>query len=289
MEQLPQHIQYEHGGTVGIDIPVVPAASQTVSCYSGGNEALFEDETATLTSIATTLSSAASRGDRTISVASASNIARGQRLWLTAYEDVLVKSVSETTVTLQRRLLNDHASAATVKSHRLSYTVSAASATTMFWDGRLEWFIDDGETTETLYHQPCISTKYRFYRAAGVQDWYTEEPRLYDLVDPDSDATLALDAALAEVVKRVAAHVQGRAWSYIGPASFVAATVFAAQMALHRPMADDAAERLYMRYEAALVSELERVTSGTAWRDADQDGHVEAQEQRSFRSGRVLR
>jgi len=285
MDQLPQHITHNRAVTVAIDVPARPSSTQTVSLYTGGGTAIFEDQAATLTSISTTLSASASRGASAISVASATNIAKGSTLWLTAHEDVRVKSVTGTNVQLWRPLMHDHDSTADAQSHRLTYAVSAANAGTLFWDGRLVWLIDSA----TVYQQPCICTKYPWYRHAGIQDWYAEEPRLYDLLDPEVDAEEALDAALAEVVKRVAAATARRAWTYVGPVSFVAATIYAAQCTLYRRQSGDAAEQLYARYREAFQTEIEQVTSGAAWRDEDQDSDFEAHEQRSFRSGRLFR
>ena len=116
-----------------------------------------------------------------------------------------------------------------------------------------------------------------------------EEPKLNDLLDDEIDADRALDIAFDDVVKRIAAVTQGRAWTYIGPQSFKQATIFAAQRNLYRRQPGDTAEELYLRYQKELTDELERVTAGTAWRDADQDGVVEEHEQPRIRSVRISR
>lgn len=286
---LPQHILYNVGGTVSIWAPVRPVATQTVSCYTGGGGEVFAAQDATIEAIDTTLSSAATVGSRSLAVASATGIAAGSTLLLSSFEQVVVKSISGTDVTLRRPLLDSHASGAAAQSCKLSYAVTAEQAATLFWDGRLEWLVDEGEAAETVYHQAAICTKHRFYRAADEADWLDEEPLLYDVLDPNADPDRQLDRALNDVVSRLSALTEGRAWSYVGPDSFKRATVYAAQMNLYRKQAGDDAEQLYERYRAEFQSELERVVAGTAWRDADQDGAVDASEQRSARSMRLYR
>lgn len=282
---LPQHIQYGVASTVRITIPERPSATYTVSCYGGSGQAIFEAATATLDSVATTLSAAAAAGAATISATSATGIAKNDTLWLTGEEEVVVKSVSGTTVTLRRPLMDSHASGAAVESHDLSYSVSAALAGTRFWDGRLEWTVDSGAP----YVQPCICTSYRWYRSASAADWYDEEPKLYDVLDSEYDVERHLDLALADVIKRIGTRERGRVWNYIGPDSFRDATILAAQRRLYRRTSGEESRELYERYTSELSDELERVMSSVAWRDANQDGAVDEAEQPTYRSIRMLR
>lgn len=285
----PQHIPHNTGGAVSIQVPVRPAASQTVSCYTGAGAEVFSGETATLTAINTTLTSSASRGDRALAVNAGTNIVAGSTLWITAREQVLVKSISGTDVTLVRPLMYSHASGATVQSHTLSYSVSATQAATLFWDGRLEWLVDDGEATEALYHQPAICAKYELVRFADEADWFDEEPLLYDILDPNSSPDRQLQRAWDDVAGRLASLTSGRAWTYVGATSFIRATIYAAQVGLYRRQSGDGARELYERYQAELQSEIEKVVAGTAWRDENQDGAIGGSEQRSGRSMRLIR
>lgn len=290
MSSLPTHILYSAATPIEIDVDVVPAATQTVTLRTGDGGAIFSDQNVTASTISTTISASASAGDRTITVASATGISSDREFWLrTPNEKVKCKTISGTTVTLYAPLVYSHASSSTAEGTRLTYTVTAAQAATMFWDGSLQWIIDVDTNTERHYHQACICTRYPFYRVATLVDWRAEEPKVSDLIEDELDVERFLDEALAEVIERIAAKTEGRAWAYRGPHQFKRATIFAAQMAHYRHMAGDEAERLYRRYIESLDDELQRVVAGIATRDTDQDQIPEATEQFIYQSVRKYR
>jgi hypothetical protein len=288
---IPQHITYEKATTVEINIPTPPSSTQTVSLYTGDGAAIFEDQSATASTISTTLSAGAAVGATSIAVTSATGITPGRRFNVgTAateqVEECRCESISGTTVTLWTKLLFAHASGATVKGTRLTYSVSAANAATLFWDGRLEWTVD----TSTLYVQAACCTKYPFRtNMATKQDLLDENPHTPDLLDADMDPQRLVIKGAEDVIKRVAALTNGRAHSFIGSVQFTDAVVYAAWMRYYRRLPGEEAERLYERYSATLASELETLMAGVTYRDADQDGVVEEAEQRSYRSRRLFR
>jgi hypothetical protein len=285
VRELPQHLQYNVINTVTFFAASQPTAA-VVSLYTDENNAIFEDQTATIESVDTTLNGAVSAGATSIIVAANTNIDAGDRLIIAdPVEEVLVAATpASTTVTLRRPLLHDHATGEKVQSTRLTFSVSAANSATKFWDGRLKWTLD----TNTIRYQDCICTEYAFYRAATEQHLFDEEAKLQTLLDPEDDVSRLLDDGLAEVVARVNALTQGRAWSYTGPTQFAAATVFAALMAFYRSRPGTVAGEMMARYEDTLQKELTLIT-GASPRDTDQDGVIEREEQVMRRSGMIRR
>lgn len=282
---LPRHILHNKATTVSITLPSRPATSYTVSLYNDHGTAIFEDQNATLTSVDTTLSAAPSAGDTSVSVASASGISAGDTVLVgTLEEPAVVRSISGTTLTLRRELVNDHGSGEALVSSRLTYQVSAANAATRFWDGRLVWTVD----TNTVYYQDAIVTSYPFYRAASIDGLWDEDPALADVVDDAMDLERLLDDALGDVIRRVNASTRGRAWSYTGPQQFEDATYFAAMMRVYRSRAGDTNREMFERYQKELEQELSRLL-GAAPRDEDQDGVIEDHEQVNYRSRELRR
>lgn len=289
-QAAPQHIPYGVGCVVEMYVPVRPTAStgtQTVTCYTGSGTAIFTAGAASLESINTTISAAAA-GATSVVVASASGIATGKIVRLSGREDALVKSVSSTTVNLRSPLIESHAASATCQSHRVYYTVTAAQAATLFWDGRLEWTIDAAiAASKAIYNQACCCSKYPFSTTMATwADLADEEPQIAAVLDAEVDVSRLLVKAAEDVRKRLDAITQGRAATYVGPVNFTDAVVFAALMRHYRSQRDDV---LYERYQATLKEELELLLAGAVYRDANQDGAVDENEQRGLRSVQVIR
>jgi hypothetical protein len=283
----PQHIPYGVGCVVEMYVPVRPAATQTVACYTGDGASVFTAQTATLESINTTISAAAAAGARSITVTSANNITTGCVVTLSNREDVLVKSVSSTTVTLRSPLVESHAINATCRSHRVHYTVTAAQAATLFWDGRLEWVIDSANTTKAVYNQACCCSKYPFQTTmATYVDLADEEPQIAAVLDDEIDVSRLLMKGAEDVRKRLDAITQGRSATYVAPVNFTDAVVFAALMRHYRSQRDDV---MFERYREAVRGEIDLLLAGAVYRDADQDGKIEENEQRAARSVQLVR
>jgi len=281
----PQHILYGVATTVAIDVHDRPSAA-TVSCYAGDGAAIFEDKTASISTISTTLNGAVSAGGLTLIVNSATGIAAGLEMWVRSPDEkVLVKSVASTTATLRRPLLNAHATAAVVEGTRLTYSVSSTYASTRFWDGRLVWTLDS--TREIV--QACCCSSYPFDTdLATEQDLYDWDP-LIDQKLPNIDTQRLLVNGGRDVLKRLEALTAGRAFTFIGSPQFTDAVALAALRRFWQPRPGEEAARLYDRYNAALNDEMERLVAGVVCRDANQDGVVEDQEQRAYRSIRLVR
>lgn len=283
---LPQHIQYQTATVVELDVQEMPSSTATVSGYAAGGGALFEDQNATQDTISTTLSSGASKGDATISVGSATGISSGREFWVrTPDEKVRCKTISGTTVTLWNPLLTDHASGVSVEGTRLQYTVTAAQAEPLTWDGRLEWTVDSAN----VYQQLMVCTKYNpFHQLTTEQDLFDVEPLLGNIIPAALDTQKLISNAIGEVLSRVAAKTMGRAHGYTGGAQLVRATAKAALMLVYSSKPGDENNRLYERYMEQLEGEIDRFMAFVP-SDQDQDGVIEAHEQTSSQSVRMLR
>jgi hypothetical protein len=286
---LPSHILYDVGNEISIDVPVRPAATQTVACYRDSGAAIFTAQNATLSTINTVNNAAIAINATSLTVSNATGLAASREFWIRSPDEkLLCRSISGTTVTLARPCLFAHTNASTVEGTRITYAVTSTQAGTLFWDGYLDWVIDTGESTARHYHSHCVCTKHPFYRTATTQDLFDEDSLLARHIVDSVDPERLLDKGLREVVKSIAGKTEGRAWSYSGPHQFNDATVLAAFMVFYRPQGSDIAERLYKRYSDAFGSELDRLT-GFVRRDTDQDGQAEAHERFSMRSARLHR
>ena len=271
---LPQHITYGEGGTVYIDLQTRPT-SVTVTIEKSDGSDIVIGKTATINSVNTTLSGAASQGAATVSVVSASNIANGQVLYMSDDpEHVLVQSVNGTTVTLRRPLMKNHISGAAFQGTRASYTVSSSDAGSLMWDGRIKWTVDN-----VIEWSEIECTKYPLRRRATIQDAYDRQPKLYEILDSEVDTERLLDLGHEEVLSRIGAKHRARV--YPGSMSFISATVLAALMLYYEHQPTEQGTVLYERYTQLLQEELERVTEIIA-PDSDQDGKIEATDRQAF-------
>lgn len=135
---------YNAGGTIETTVLDYRPDSATVQVLDGAGATKVPAGTvATLDPVNTTLSSSASAGATSVAVTSAANIVIGRRYWIGGWtverESITVASVSGTTVTLRRPLRNAHALGEAFIGTRLSYTITAAQANALWWDGRAIW------------------------------------------------------------------------------------------------------------------------------------------------------
>lgn len=269
---LPQHITYNTDSTLTLYLTSRPTTVTIEVETDAGGEVVASGTATTVNSVNTTLSSAASKGDRTVSVASATGISNGSKLALTDVpEHVLVKSVSGTTVTLRRPLLEDHASGTTCQGYTVTYTVSAADADTLFWRGRAIWMVDGAP-----YYTAVECTKYPLRRQATMNDIWAVHSKAHQVIPPEMDTEEALAVAHEDVLSHIAAKAPARVFT--GGQEFNRAVAFAFCVNLYRDQSNERGTVLFERFSAALENELEKITQTTP-RDTDQDGVVEASEQ----------
>lgn len=269
---LPQHITYQEGGTIYYDALSLPS-NVVVDIFTGDNSQLVTSQAANISSISTALSNAASRGATSINLTNVDGVECGSVVWLQDDpEPALVRKIDNSNVAyLRRPLLKDHVSNATVQGTRCSYAVNSAVANATFFEGRIKWTLDGKVDWAAL---EC--TKYPLKRHATIQDVFDRQPKLYELLDPETDTERLLDLAHDEVLQRIGA--QGRARVFTGSPEFKNATVLAMLMLFYERMSSNEGKELFERYSNLFEADLER-SMNTTPRDTNQDGVVAPAEQ----------
>lgn len=281
---LPQHLTFGEGGTVSINLLEQPTAAN-VSIVQGDGTTVVSGLAATVSTINTTLTNAATRGEFAINVDGTTGIAVGSVMHITDDpEEVLVSKVVAPEVTLRRPLLRDHLSASAVQGTQVSAVVNAQLSNALWWDGHCEWLVDG-----VKYFTAVECTKYPIDRLATVQDIEDIEPSFYHLADEELDVDRLLDLALTHVLKRIAAKSPDmRVKVFPGSTEFRHVTALAAlKLFFMRQRGEDAAT-LYERYTTVLRGEIDSLV-GVIPRDADQDGVIEPSDKISMRSVRLWR
>ena len=279
---LPQHITKDIGGILWVDIPQT-AANALVTVRDGDGTLRISNATATVSAVATVATQALVAGNTVVVLGNAQAVTSGAEFWIrTPDEKVRAKTIDGNAVTLWHPILQDHANGVTVEGTRISYAVPSANSTTLFWDGRAEWTVNSA----TLVITAVECTKYPLERQATVQDMYAEFPRADMYLDSHEDAERLLEIAHDDVLSRLGG--KGRARVYTGSREFTRAVVFAAWMMHFRRATSEDGQRLYERYKEELGDELERMAEVVP-RDEDQDGAVEENERRAYRSIRLYR
>lgn len=280
---IPQHILYNTNSTVYLDT-LTKLTTATVSIYTDNGTAIVSGATATNSTISTTLASAYSAGDTVITVAAATGISVGSKFWIQDDpEDVLVKKVSGTTITLRRPLMYNHISGATCQGNRLSYTVSAANANTLFWEGRIEWY-----SNGVLKHVSAVEcSKYPLNRLATLQDVFDENPKTRNMLPDDIDMKRLLDLAHEDVLTTIAAVDKVRILTASGR-ELSRAVVLQFWKNYYRRDTSDDGERLYQRYDNELNNEIKKITAILP-ADKNQDGVISANENIRMKNVRLSR
>lgn len=281
---LPQYIGYEEGGTVFIDVSGLPTTA-TVAIEDGNGSEILSTTNATISTINTTLAANIDRGDMSFTVASNTGFEVGKTCWLQDDpEAVLIKKIEGTKIYTRRPIIYDHTAGAEVEGGRVTLDVNAATATDLFWDGRVIWNIDG-----TKNYTSIECTKYPLERLATSNDLADLEPKIYDVLDSESDVERLLDIGHQHVLKQIAVKAPDlRARVFVGSMAFKTATAYAALMIHYGRRGNDSAREQASYYEKMLNKEIDAVTITTP-RDADQDEDIEESERMSMRTVKLYR
>ena len=281
---LPQHIQYGVGGTVTIELEDRP--TNALGTLIKGDGTSLGVITGTVSTINTTLGTAATRGTSTLNVAANTGMAVGKTIKLTDDPEVaLIQKVAGTTVTLRQKLLNDHIAGAAAQSTEVSFSCNSSVANTLFFDGHIDVNVDGGSY---FAHTSVECTKYPTRDLCTTQDLFDIEPALYQLLDDSADLERWKDVASQYVLSRMATSSPDlRVRVFPGSSEFSQATALACMMMLYGRQHGDEAAEMYQRYKERLDSEIARVSQTTP-RDTDQDATVELSERISPYGGRVV-
>jgi hypothetical protein len=278
-----QHITKDAGGTVYLDASE-RLTTPTVTVKTGNGDALVTGATATLEAISTTLSSAATKGDTTIAVTLATGITFGARIWIGGIEDVIVRYVSGTTLSLARPLAYSHASGSAVQSYHVSYAVSPSIANTFFLHGWCEW-----SSGGVLYaNTPLMCTSSPIFSLTTLQNILDEDSELHRKLSPYDDPVRMLDQAWKDTLQKIGTKAQTGLFKASGDV-LNNAVKFAFFRNMYRPRFGEGEQELYREYKSLFVDEIAEIVPQLAM-DIDEDGQTnEDGERASFRTIRLVR
>lgn len=271
-----QHITYGVGGQIYLDA-AEQLTTPTVSVYDGQGNTLVSDQSATLSTVDTTVSSAVSARSTSISVTSATGITAGGVYNLGGREDILVASISGTTVTLARPTFYAHANGAELVGFRVTYTVSAAAADRTFWFGFAAW-----KSNSNLYaHTSLCCTKQPLFLSTTIQDLIDADSAILSKLDSNADVVRMLQRGFEDVIRAIDVKEEARLFRASGVA-FNKPIIYAVLRNHYMSRVSPTEIQLYDRYLDAFDKALSEVVSSLP-RDTDEDGETnEEGEQLSF-------
>jgi hypothetical protein len=281
---LPQHLTYQEGGVISLDLATLPTAV-TVAVLDGNGTAQMNHTSCNISTIDTTLAANTSKGATSFTVAANTGFSVGKTVHIQDDpEEALIRKIEGTTIYTRRPLMYAHVSGAAIEGARVDMNVPSSSANSLWWDGRASWNVD-GETHYTAVE--C--TKYPIDRSTFTQKLYDVEPKAYDILPPESDIDRFLDRGLEYVLKQIAKISPDlRTRVYTGSMEFNEATALASWYLFYRYRKGEEARMLAENYKQDLDSEIASICAVTP-RDADQDGYIESDERVSARTVRVRR
>ena len=169
-----------------------------------------------------------------------------------------------------------------VEGTMLSCTINAATAASLFWDGRAKWYADG----EFLDYTAVDCGLYPLKRKATSQDVFDVDPMVNSILPASFNMERALDVAHAEVLKRMAGEQRIRVFT--GSMEFRRATAIACIRQVYLSQTGEEAERMYKRYTGELEAEIMRITRIVP-RDENQDGFVSGNEVYRHMTVRLVR
>lgn len=283
---LPQHITYQLGGTITVDLQSRPI-NATVAIYDNDGTQLLSPQVANVSTINTSLITAVSKGDTIVNVASNTGISNGKVFWIQDDpEALLVTKVAGGEVTIRRPARNDHVNASTVEGTELAFAVNSSSANALFWDGHAEWNICTSEGLYVVEHTSLECTKYPLRDLTSDQDIFDEDAKIADKLDAEHDMVRSRWKAAQDLFMKIGQRDRARVFADSGH-SFKRAIVFQWFVNFWRPKAGDEAREMRRTYEEALDGALKQL--GILPRDTDQDGVKEIDERINFRSVEIRR
>jgi len=171
------------GGTVWTEFLGRRPASCTVDIFKGAGAQVVTTGACTVDTVNTTSTAATAAQDEAVALTSVAGITTGRR-YLFGGEEVGIKSISGSTVTLWAPLAIVHAIGSTFQGLRVTYDVSALQAATVWSDGYATFTPDSGLPQTEVVH--C--TKHTFPDAMiSAYDVRGIIPRMSGSVDADLD------------------------------------------------------------------------------------------------------
>jgi hypothetical protein len=282
---LPQHITYGKGGVIYIERQTRADNAQVSIVDAKGSE-LLGAQTATVSTVDTTLANDGSKGDTAINVALNTGLAVGVKFWAQDDpEELRVRKVVGNTVHLRGKLLHDHVSGAAVEGTRISYTLTQATAgvNTLAWDGHAIWNIDGGASLE---HVAVEITRYPLGDMTGEQDLLVEDDEVFEKLGEHHDLVATRAQAAQDLIARVGLKDRARVFLDSGQ-SFKRAVAMQWFHNFWRSKVGPEARSMQENYATAVDQELAKL--GVLPRDLDQDTVVEPGERYQVRTRRAVR
>lgn len=280
---LPQAIIQNVGGTISVEPPVVPGAAPTVTVRTDTDAVIAAAAVAVRDALAitpTTLASAAALGVRELTLASATGVVAGRRYRIgpadpaTAIQPiewVFVRSIAGAVLTLREPTRYAHLTAAVFSSTRLTYLVTAAQATTQFFDGHAEWDIDSTTHPENIW-TGVECTLRRLENLCTEVEVGALDPRLWQRLHSNHDSRQFINDAFERVLQRLGGAFRVR--TMVGSDAFIEATAYRALYDLASHHGDKEGIARF----GALLDDAVRDLLSTRPADLDQDGAVEPHE-----------
>jgi len=148
---MSQDVIYGRGGTIDTHFLGHRPTTCTVTIYDANATALVTAGSCTVDPVNTTLSAPSLIGDLSVVVASATGIVAGRRYLLDG-EEVTIKSVSGTTVSIWAPLFFPHASASAFQGLRVSYAVAPNLVSAVAMDCQAVFTPDTGDEQAEAIH-----------------------------------------------------------------------------------------------------------------------------------------
>jgi len=203
----PQAIVKDRGGWIRQYMPTAIGTTPLVAVTAGsGNVVVAARTPDTVDTVATTISAAAAMGARTLTVASATGITAGRRYRLGPAtgeyaEDVKVRAIAGTTLTLSRPTGNPYPSGTPLVGTYAAVNVTAAEASALWFDGVASWTWASMATTPIETACECVRSA--IVRTATKERVAAFYPQIYQVLAAEADWEEVLEAAFDTVLLRL--------------------------------------------------------------------------------------
>lgn len=201
-------VEVSRATTLSVDLPRRPSAAGTYTVSDRHGAVVQASAAASLDSTNTTLSASADAGALSVVVTSATGISVGRRYLVGGAEDaggevVTVRSISGTTITLARRLMQARASGVSFASARVSFALPAIASPDRAY--RVEY------TYPTADDRPSVAFPFDVTRWTPVTSLTLEDVRDIDpLVVKRLPSGLWLPALTQEAWEMLCRHIATR-------------------------------------------------------------------------------
>lgn len=279
---IVQHIAFGLNSSLSYSHVSRPS-NALVTVYDNEGTILVNNATATVDPVDTVITVAVNARAKVITVDNATGIVEGGRYRLSSpTEFVRAKTVSGNAVTLWSPLREAHANAVNFAGTKCSYTIGAANCTSTFFDGRCRWEL----SSNTIAYTGVECTLYPLARTATEQDLYEVNPQFAQLLAAEEDPEGALEAAHEYVLEQLGKR--GRARVYPASTEFNRCVALALARNHYLGQSTEPARAMFERFDKECGEAIASVMANLI-PDEDQDGVIEAEEQRSARTALMER